>query len=66
MKIGYFLSGEEWGPRDLIAQAVKAQESGFEGLWISDHYHPWIDEQGQSPFVWRTIGAIATAAPGCA
>ena len=64
MKIGYFLSCEEWGPQDLIAQAVKAQEAGFEGLWISDHYHPWNDEQGHSPFVWSTIGAIAQAAPG--
>src|SRR5436309_2189894 len=57
MKIGYFLSSEEWGPQDLVAQAVKAQEAGFEGLWISDHYHPWNDEQGHSPFVWSTIGA---------
>jgi G6PDH family F420-dependent oxidoreductase len=64
MKIGYFLSCEEWGPQDLIAQAVKAQEAGFEDLWISDHYHPWNDEQGHSPFVWSVIGAIAQAAPG--
>ncbi|HEY2772269.1 MAG TPA: TIGR03557 family F420-dependent LLM class oxidoreductase [Solirubrobacteraceae bacterium] len=61
MKIGYFLSSEEWGPKDLVAQAVKAKEAGFEGLWISDHYHPWNDTQGHSPFVWSTIGAIAQA-----
>ena len=61
MKIGYFLSSEEWGPRELVAQAVKAQDAGFDGLWISDHYHPWNDEQGHSPFVWSTIGAIAQA-----
>jgi len=61
MKIGYFLSSEEWGPRELVAQAVMAQEAGFDGLWISDHYHPWNDEQGHSPFVWSTIGAIAQA-----
>jgi G6PDH family F420-dependent oxidoreductase len=64
MKIGYFLSSEEWGPKDLIDQAVKAQRAGFDGLWISDHYHPWTDEQGHSGFVWGTIGAIAVAAPG--
>ena len=64
MKIGYFLSSEEWGPRDLVAQAVKAQQAGFEGLWISDHYHPWNDEQGHSPFVWSTIGAVAQATDG--
>jgi G6PDH family F420-dependent oxidoreductase len=61
MKIGYFLSSEEWGPDDLVSQAVKAEEAGFEGLWISDHYHPWNDQQGHSPFVWSTIGAIAHA-----
>jgi G6PDH family F420-dependent oxidoreductase len=64
MRIGYFLSSEEWGPRELVGQAVKAQDAGFDGLWISDHYHPWNDEQGHSPFVWTTIGAIAQAAPG--
>ena len=64
MKIGYFLSSEEWGPKELVSQAVKAQNAGFEDLWISDHYHPWNNEQGHSPFVWSTIGAIASAAPG--
>jgi G6PDH family F420-dependent oxidoreductase len=64
VKIGYFLSSEEWGPKDLVAQAVKAKEAGFEGLWISDHYHPWNNKQGHSPFVWSTIGAIAQATPG--
>ena len=56
-KIGYFLSCEEWGPKELIEQARMAEEAGFEGLWISDHYHPWTDEQGNSPFVWAMIGA---------
>jgi G6PDH family F420-dependent oxidoreductase len=59
MKIGYFLSSEEWGPKDLVAQAARAEEAGFEDLWISDHFHPWNDQQGHSPFVWATIGAIA-------
>jgi G6PDH family F420-dependent oxidoreductase len=61
MKIGYFLSSEENGPAELVAQARAAEEAGFHGLWISDHYHPWNDEQGQSPFVWAVIGALAEA-----
>src|SRR3954468_249608 len=61
MQIGYFLSSEEYSPRDLIEQAKKAEQAGFEGLWISDHFHPWNDEQGHSSFVWSTIGAIAQA-----
>jgi G6PDH family F420-dependent oxidoreductase len=59
MRIGYVLSCEEFGPADLIDQARKAQEAGFEGLWISDHFHPWMAAQGQSPFVWSMIGALS-------
>src|SRR5215218_4258930 len=59
MRIGLFLSSEEFGPRELVDLAVRAERAGFSGLWISDHYHPWNDEQGHSPFVWSVIGAIA-------
>jgi G6PDH family F420-dependent oxidoreductase len=61
MRIGYFLSSEESAPAELVAQARMAEEAGFDGLWISDHFHPWNDEQGHSPFVWSVIGAIAEA-----
>ncbi len=61
MKIGYFLSSEEFGPRELVEQARMAEQAGFRDLWISDHYHPWNEEQGHSGFVWSTIGAIAEA-----
>ena len=60
-KIGYFLASEEHGPNELVRQARLAEEAGFDGLWISDHYHPWIDEQGESPFVWAVIGALSQA-----
>ena len=59
MKIGYFLSCEEFGPAELLRQARQAEEAGFSGLWISDHFHPWNDEQGESPFVWSVIGALS-------
>ncbi|MEU4832539.1 TIGR03557 family F420-dependent LLM class oxidoreductase [Streptosporangium sp. NPDC023615] len=58
---GYFLSSEEHGPAELVRQAKLAERAGFEGLWISDHFHPWLDVQGQSPFVWTVIGAVAEA-----
>src|SRR4029453_4842995 len=61
MKIGYFLSCEERAPRELVEMAKRAQEAGFHALWISDHYHPWNDEQGHSAFVWSVIGALAEA-----
>ena len=61
MKVGCFLACEEFGPRELVEQARRAEQAGFHALWISDHYHPWNDEQGQSPFVWGVIGALSQA-----
>lgn len=58
-KIGYFLSCEQYTPAELIDQAKRAEAAGFEALWISDHFHPWNDEQGQSAFVWGIIGALS-------
>src|SRR3954469_12431746 len=59
MRIGYFLSSEEYTPAELVEQARGAERAGFSALWISDHYHPWVDAQGQSAFVWSTIGALS-------
>src|ERR671928_1916747 len=61
MKIGCALSCEEFAPRELLELAERAEQAGFHALWISDHYHPWNDEQGHSPFVWSVIGALAEA-----
>lgn len=61
MEIGYWLSSEEHGPADLVANAARAEQAGFSHLLISDHIHPWVDAQGHSPFVWGVIGAIAQA-----
>src|SRR4051812_36745117 len=61
MRIGYFLSSEEFTPAELLAQARAAEEAGFHALWISDHFHPWTDEQGESAFVWSMIGALSQA-----
>ncbi|HET8743195.1 MAG TPA: TIGR03557 family F420-dependent LLM class oxidoreductase [Gaiella sp.] len=61
MTLGYTLSSEEQRPLDLVRQAARAEECGFEFALISDHYHPWIDRQGQSPFVWGVLGGIAEA-----
>src|SRR5947209_5013935 len=61
MELGYSLSSEEHGPKELVAQARRAEEVGFSFALISDHFHPWTDRQGQSPFVWTVIGAIAQA-----
>jgi G6PDH family F420-dependent oxidoreductase len=58
---GYWLSSEEHAPADLVRNAVRAEEAGFELAMISDHFHPWSDRQGHSGFVWSVIGAIAAS-----
>jgi G6PDH family F420-dependent oxidoreductase len=59
--IGYFLSSEEHPGSELVKGAVLAERAGFPAAWISDHFHPWLDEQGHSPFVWSVLGAIAAS-----
>ncbi len=59
MKIGMTLSSEEHGPRRLVDLAQLAEDGGFEFVSISDHYHPWVSEQGHAPFVWAVLGGIA-------
>jgi coenzyme F420-dependent glucose-6-phosphate dehydrogenase len=61
VEIGYALSSEEHSPIDLVRNARRAEDAGFTFALISDHFHPWIDRQGHSPFVWGVIGAIGQA-----
>jgi coenzyme F420-dependent glucose-6-phosphate dehydrogenase len=58
-KLGYTLSSEEFDAPSLVAQAERAERAGFAFASVSDHFHPWVDEQGESPFVWGTLGAIS-------
>ena len=59
MKIGYKLAAEAFGPKELIRQAVLAEQAGFDFVEMSDHYHPWLEAQGHSPFTWSVLSAIA-------
>jgi coenzyme F420-dependent glucose-6-phosphate dehydrogenase len=61
MELGYQLSSEEHPAPDLVGYARRAEEVGFSYAVISDHFHPWTHRQGQSPFVWSVLGAIAQA-----
>ena len=59
VELGYALSSEEHPPNRLVELARRAEETGFTFALVSDHFHPWIDRQGHSPFVWSVIGGIA-------
>jgi G6PDH family F420-dependent oxidoreductase len=56
---GYSLMCELHHPTDLIAQAVRAEEAGFDFLTISDHFHPWLFSHEHSPYAWSVLGALA-------
>jgi G6PDH family F420-dependent oxidoreductase len=61
IKLGYKLMSEEHGARDLVRNAQRAEDAGFDFAAISDHFSPWIEEQGHSPFAWSVLGAAAQA-----
>lgn len=61
--LGYTLSSEEFRPNDLVANARRAEETGFTFATISDHYHPWVDTQEHSPFVWSTRSGRIPGSP---
>ncbi|HEV2890744.1 MAG TPA: TIGR03557 family F420-dependent LLM class oxidoreductase [Frankiaceae bacterium] len=59
VRIGYTLSSEEHEAMDLVRNARRAEEIGVDFVSVSDHFHPWVDAQGHSPFVWAVLGGIA-------
>jgi G6PDH family F420-dependent oxidoreductase len=61
VRLGLHLSAEEHPPDFLVRTAIKAEDAGFDFVTVSDHFHPWTRRQGESPFVWAVLGAIAQA-----
>src|SRR3954462_14927934 len=60
-RFGYTLMTEQSGPRELVRYAVAAEQKGFDFEVSSDHYSPWLTEQGHSPYAWSMLGAVAQA-----
>ncbi len=61
VSIGYTIMSEQAGPKQLVEDAVRAERAGFDFLAASDHYFPWLQEQGHAPYVWAVLGAVAQA-----
>src|SRR4051812_23605833 len=57
-RIGYVLSHEQYLPQQLIEHAVLAEQAGFDGVWSSDHFHPWMHQQGHATHALVTLGAM--------
>jgi G6PDH family F420-dependent oxidoreductase len=60
-RFGFTLMTEQNGPRELVDAAVRAEDVGFDLLVSSDHYSPWLTEQGHAPYAWTVLGAVAHA-----
>jgi G6PDH family F420-dependent oxidoreductase len=58
MRIGYTLMSEQSGPKELVRYAARAEQAGFDFEVMSDHYFPWLEEQGHSGYAWSTLGAV--------
>ena len=58
MRLGYTLMSEQSGPRELVGHAAGAERAGFDFEVISDHYFPWLDAMGHSPYAWSVLGAV--------
>jgi G6PDH family F420-dependent oxidoreductase len=60
-RFGYTLMCEQSDPRQLVRDAARAEDAGFDFEVMSDHYSPWLDSQGHAPNAWATLGAVAAA-----
>jgi len=58
-RFGYTLMTEQSGPRELVRYAAAAERTGFDFEVSSDHYSPWLTEQGHAPYAWTVLGAVA-------
>src|SRR3954471_21559023 len=56
---GYTMMTEQAGPKQLVDDLVKAEEAGFDFEVCSDHYFPWLESQGHSPYAWSVLGAVS-------
>jgi G6PDH family F420-dependent oxidoreductase len=61
MQLGYTMLCEQTPPKQLVSDLARAEEIGFDFSVISDHYFPWLEEQGHSPYAWSVLGAAAQA-----
>jgi G6PDH family F420-dependent oxidoreductase len=60
-RFAYFCGHEQWHPEQVVEQAVQAERAGFDAVVVSEHFHPWVDDESAAGFAFSTIGAMAQA-----
>jgi coenzyme F420-dependent glucose-6-phosphate dehydrogenase len=58
-KIFYYLGHEQFQPETLVKHAQLAEAAGFDGVFASEHFNPWVADLGAAGFGFSTLGAIA-------
>ncbi|MEU5696656.1 glucose-6-phosphate dehydrogenase (coenzyme-F420) [Actinosynnema sp. NPDC020468] len=58
VQIGYKASAEQFGPRELVEYAVRAEEVGLDSVTVSDHFLPWRHNGGHAPFALTWLAAV--------
>lgn len=64
LDLGYLASQEQYSPSELLKFAQLAEKAGFQSVWTSDHFHPWIHSNSQSGFAWTWLGAVGATTKG--
>ncbi|TVR70373.1 MAG: TIGR03557 family F420-dependent LLM class oxidoreductase [Sphaerobacteraceae bacterium] len=59
VSFGYTAMCEQRGPSQLVDDIRGAEASGFDFALVTDHFHPWVEAQGHSPYAWSVLGAAA-------
>jgi coenzyme F420-dependent glucose-6-phosphate dehydrogenase len=60
-EFAYFCGHEQWQPEELVEHAILAERAGFDMVVVSEHFHPWVDDESAAGFAFSTIGAMAQA-----
>jgi coenzyme F420-dependent glucose-6-phosphate dehydrogenase len=61
VKFAWLCSHESYQPEELVEQAIAAERAGFDAVFASDHFHPWVDDTSAAGFVWSWFGAVAAS-----
>ena len=60
-RIGFHCPHEQHPPGELLRLARLAESAGFQAGMCSDHFHPWLPDQGESGYAWSWLGAALAA-----
>jgi coenzyme F420-dependent glucose-6-phosphate dehydrogenase len=61
LTLGYKASAEQFDPSSLLRFAVLAEQTGFDSVWISDHFQPWKHTDGHAPSALPWLGALGAS-----